>query len=395
LKNPINHKIAYILTSGIIVKLLVDTTSQIFNPFLTIIASGMGISVVFLGGLVGLRSLLGLSAPLFGSIADRIGYRKVMQVCLFLTGSGMLLIGLSESMFLFITGIILTGFGQGGFVPNIQAYISSKMPYHRRALGIGMLEYSWALASMIGLLAAGFLIEEFTWRTPFIFIGILIFISWLFLFTLPVSEKKSWVKNTSSLSSRISNFIHLGSNAKSAWGTIIIQGFTLFSIMHLLIIHGGWLIDEYALSPSALGKAALIMGFTDLSASISVSLFVDKLGKKRSVAIGLTGLMMGFILLPFFNQGIIVAIIGLIIPRTFFEFALVSNIALVSEQVPEQRGKVLSLSAASGLLGTTAAVILGPISYYNIGISGLSVISLISAIIAFMVLIFLVKEKSI
>jgi predicted MFS family arabinose efflux permease len=258
-----------------------------------------------------------------------------------------------------------------------------------------MLEYSWALASMIGLLAAGFLIEEFTWRTPFIFIGILIFISWLFLFTLPVSEKKSWVKNTSSLSSRISNFIHLGSNAKSAWGTIIIQGFTLFSIMHLLIIHGGWLIDEYALSPSALGKAALIMGFTDLSASISVSLFVDKLGKKRSVAIGLTGLMMGFILLPFFNQGIIVAIIGLIIPRTFFEFALVSNIALVSEQVPEQRGKVLSLSAASGLLGTTAAVILGPISYYNIGISGLSVIGLISAIIAFMVLIFLVKEKSI
>jgi len=62
---------------GISAKLLVDTTIQLFNPFLTIIAAGVGISAVSLGSIVALRGLTGLSAPLIGTIADKIGYRKI------------------------------------------------------------------------------------------------------------------------------------------------------------------------------------------------------------------------------------------------------------------------------------------------------------------------------
>jgi predicted MFS family arabinose efflux permease len=167
----------------------------------------------------------------------------------------------------------------------------------------------------------------------------------------------------------------------------------MFSIMHLMIIHGGWLVDRFSLSPGALGTAALIMGITDLSASVSVSLFVDKIGKKRSVAMGLAGMVIGFSALPFLNGSIITAIIGLIIPRTFFEFALVSNVALVSEQVPAQRGKMLSLASASGLMGITAASVFGPLSYYGLGIGGLSLISLITTGIALTILLVMVKES--
>ena len=393
MKKPLNHKISYLLSLGIIVKLLVDTSGQIFNPFLTIIAAGAVISVVSLGSLVGARSLLGLSGLLIGATADRLGYRKVMQISLIFLGLGLLIAGLSTKPFYFALGVILTGIGQAGFIPCIQAHISSKLPYKRRAMGIGILEYSWALANMVGLLAAGFLIEEFTWRTPFIFLGLLLLASSLIFFTLPESTINKQEKSSLPIAVRLLGFMNLGSNAKSAWGTIIVQGFTMFSIMHLMIIHGGWLVDTYGLTASALGTAALLMGFTDLVASITVSVFVDKIGKKRSVAFGLIGLVIGFIIFPFFNRSIVLAITGLIIPRTFFEFALVSNIALVSEQVPDQRGKVLSLCSASGLLGITAAPILGPISYYNLGINKLSFISMISAIIALTILILFVKDK--
>jgi predicted MFS family arabinose efflux permease len=393
MKTQLNHKIAYLLSLGIFVKIIVDTSFQLFNPFLTIIAAGTGISAVYLGGIIGLRSILGLSAPLIGTVADKVGYRKIMQWSLVLLGLGMIIAGTSTRPVVFAAGIILTGIGQAGFTPNIQAHVSSKLSYERRAMGIGILEYSWALAGMVGLLAAGFLIEKFTWRTPFIFLGSLLLLSSLLFFSLPESKKKGWEKNSLPLGTRLTGFIQLGPNARSAWGTILLQGFTMFSIMHLMIIHGGWLVDRFSLSPGALGTAALIMGITDLSASVSVSLFVDKIGKKRSVAMGLAGMVIGFSALPFLNGSIITAIIGLIIPRTFFEFALVSNVALVSEQVPAQRGKMLSLASASGLMGITAASVFGPLSYYGLGIGGLSLISLITTGIALTILLVMVKES--
>jgi len=393
LKQALNHKIAYLLSIGILVKLLVDTSFQLFNPFLTIIAAGVGVSAVSLGGIVGLRSFIGLSAPLIGILSDRIGYRKIMQISLVFSGAGLIIAGFSKTFFLFAVGVILTGIGQAGFTPNIHAHVSSKLPYEKRAMGIGILEYSWALAGMVGLLGAGLLIEGFSWRSPFIVLGIALLLSSILLFSLPESKTVRREKSSLPAKARLLDFINLGSNARSAWGSLLVQGFSMFSLMHLMIIHGGWLVDDFRLSPAILGTVALIMGFTDLAASVSVSLFVDKIGKKRSVAIGICGMILGFILLPFLRLSIVTAVIAIIVPRTFFEFTIVSNIALVSEQVPEQRGKMLSLNSAFGLMGITSASVLGPLNYYNFGIKGVAIISMISAVIALATHLLMVRDQ--
>lgn len=393
MKQALNHKISYLLGLGIAVKLLVDTSFQLFNPFLTIIAAGVGISAVSLGGLVGIRSFIGLSAPLIGIVADRIGYRKIMQISLVISGSGLLIAGFSKNAGLFAAGVILTGLGQAGFTPNIHAHVSSKLPYEKRAMGIGILEYSWALAGMVGLLGAGLLIEGFSWRSPFIVLGFALLFSSILLFSLPESKTITSRKSNLSAKAKLLDFIKLGTNARSAWGSLFVQGLAMFSLMHLMIIHGGWLVDEFGLSPAILGTVALSMGFTDLTASVSVSLFVDKIGKKRSVAFGISGMILGFILLPFMSLSLLTAIIGLTIPRTFFEFTIVSNIALVSEQVPEQRGKMLSLNSAFGLMGITSASVLGPLNYYNFGLIGLALVSMITAVIALTIHLILVRDR--
>ena len=137
-----------------------------------------------------------------------------------------------------------------GFTPNIHAHVSSKLPYKKRAMGIGILEYSWALAGMVGLLAAGFLIEGFSWRTSFIVLGVLLLASSVLYYSLPESEIKKHEKIDLPLKERLLSFIHFGINTRSAWGTLIVQSLAMFSIMHLMIIHGGWLVKEYGLSPS-------------------------------------------------------------------------------------------------------------------------------------------------
>ena len=48
-----------------------------------------------------------------------------------------------------VAGMMLAGLGIGIFVPNLQAYVSGKLPYTLRARGLGMIEYSWALTGII------------------------------------------------------------------------------------------------------------------------------------------------------------------------------------------------------------------------------------------------------
>jgi predicted MFS family arabinose efflux permease len=401
-KPAINQRITYLLIMGICAKLLIDTTIQLFNPFLTMIASGVGISAVTLGGIVAIRGLMGLTAPIIGTVADKIGYRKIMQISLFLSGSGMILAGISQNVIVFSISIILTGIGHVGYTPNLHAYLSSKLPYHKRARGIGVIEYSWALAGIAGLFAAGYLIEEFSWRSPFILFGTLLILISIIYFTLPVShltDKERYSENKNikislSLKKRFSGFFDLGGNARSAWGTIIIQGLNIFAIMHIMIIHGGWLEGEYGLSPSKLGSIALVFGITDLIASVFVSMAVDKIGKKKSVAIGVVGMTIGYALMPFLNTGLYSAIVSILIPRIFFEFATVSNLALLTEQVPEQRGKVMSLSTSFGLIGITLSSALGPIVYYSTGIIGLAGVSFIAGLGSFIIIVLFIKDKT-
>jgi len=53
---------------------------QIFNPYLTIFAEGLGVDVILMGRLVSILSAMGILAPVLGAVADRLGYRLVMRL---------------------------------------------------------------------------------------------------------------------------------------------------------------------------------------------------------------------------------------------------------------------------------------------------------------------------
>ena len=117
--------------------------------------------------MLGVRSAMGLFAPLFGAIADRHGYRRVLQLGLLLNALGLFLIGISNGIALAMVGMIFAGLGMSTFVPTLHAYLSHRLPYNIRARGLGMIEYSWALTGILGLFVMGQVIEFAGWRWPF------------------------------------------------------------------------------------------------------------------------------------------------------------------------------------------------------------------------------------
>ena len=180
----------------------------------------------------------------------------------------------------------------------------------------------------------------------------------------------------------VRDFLDLGPNWRSAYANIFAGAFIYFSAMQIMIMYGAWLGSEYGLNAAQLGTVALVFGLFDLTASVSVSLFTDRIGKRRSVMIGAVGSFIGYLLMPLLSVTLITAVLITGLTRGLFEFSIVANFPLLSEQVPEQRGKGDVLSAAIGLMGVTLASFTAPMLYTTYGLIGMTIVSAIASVIA-------------
>jgi predicted MFS family arabinose efflux permease len=323
-------------------------------------------------------------------------------------------------------------------VPAMQAYASSHLPYERRARGMGMIEYAWALTGIVTLFLAGRLIEATTWRAPFfILAGLMVVAAGVFwrlpsdraphaaaagddvaramgepLAALALNEMISDRTQLASVAAaegsagdeaarageaegrvaQLTQFFRLGPGAGSAYAEIAAGGLFYFAAFNVLLVHGAWLQDSYGVTAAGLGTVALVFGIFDLVASVSVSLFVDRIGKRRSVLAGLAVGTVAYLLLPVLDRGLVAAVVGLTVARTLFEFTIVSHFPLLSEQIPSQRGKVLTLGTSFGLLAATLAGFVGPWMFETSGIGAVAVVSSAAMAAAGLLVLVVVRE---
>lgn len=386
-----------LLAIGLTTRLFIDTGVQIFFPFLPIVASGLGMTTVSLGRLVSLRSLMGLFSPLFGSMADRRGYRFAMRLGLLLAGLGYLGVAVSSSVLMAAPSMVIAGLGSFSFVPTLQAYLSNRLPYHRRARGIGILEYAWALSGIVGLFLVGLLLGIASWRAPFFIIGGGLLLASLLYGFLPTARQGQTAGTAPALPSSgtwrsILRFFALKENASSAYAVIVTSSLLMFGAFNLFISYGTWLFDDYGLNTAALGRVGLIMGIVDLVGSVLVSVISDRFGKRRSVITGSVIACIGFWSLPIFRSALIPAMAALVAGRGAFEFAIVANMTLLSEQVPSQRAKLMTMGAAFALVSSSLAGLTGPWLLEQYGISGVAIVSGSSTLGGILMLLWRVAE---
>ncbi len=370
-------------------KFLVDVSAQIFNPFLPIFAAGVGMNVVQLGQLLGLRNAMGLFAPVTGALADRFGYQRVIRMALLTIAASFLLLAFSTAPWMVLLALALCGLGLGAFVPNLQAFVSNQLPYQQRARGLGMIEYAWALTGILGLSLIGLLIEQSSWRTPFLLLAVgMVAMNFVFA-TLPDSQRQ---QGPQSAAQALNTLLLPPGNRRSTYATMLAGALSYCAAMQIMLAYGVWLADQYQLEAAALGTVAFVLGWFDLAASVSVSFFTDRIGKRRSVLIGIIGSLVGYLLMPLLNLALLptVAIIG--VTRCFFEFGIVSHFPLLSEQMPAHRGKVMSLGAALSLGGSTLAGFSGPWLLVNLGVAALAWSSAALVLLSLLTVLFLVRE---
>ncbi|MCB0177597.1 MAG: MFS transporter [Anaerolineae bacterium] len=378
-----SRKLGLEMTAAALARLLLNTSRRFAYPFAPALARGLGVPLVSITSLIALNQLTGVLSPLFGPVSDRWGYRTMMLLGLGLMSIGMLAGGFLPVYLTILLALFLAGLGKNIFDPALQAYIGERVPYERRGTVIGLIEMSWAGATLIGIPTVGLLIERFSWRAPFLAMGGLGLVSIAMLGAL--------FSGGSRRSKRDAGAITFGqawrqlSRSSAALGMLTFAFLTSMANDNLFVVYGAWLEDGFALSVAALGTATTVIGVAELSGEVLTASLSDRIGLQRAVRIGLFLSALGYLLLPVIAQSLTLALVGLFLVFVIFEFTFVTAISLVTEVLPEARATMMaSYIAVAGLGRVVGALIGGPLWLWG-GLTAIGTVSAAIVLLAFVV----------
>jgi predicted MFS family arabinose efflux permease len=357
-----------------VTKLLMNVTRRMIYPFAPEFARGLDVNLSAITSVIAVNQATALLGPVGAPFADRYGYKLLMLLSL-----GLLIIGTFAAGFIplysvLVACLFLAGLCKSFFDPSLQAFIGKFVPIEQRGRIIGITELAWAGATLLGIPAAGLIIERFSWQTPFWIIGLLSLICFgLILKFMPSSpiEKKNPTKNTASI---LSNWKTIVRNRQVA-GILLFGFFMALASDTLFVIYGAWLEQSYGLSLASIGFSTILIGVSEMLGEGCTALFSDRIGLKRSILLGVSLCAGAYFLLPLLDISLAHVLTGLFLIFFFFEFTYVTAMSLTTELVPELRASTLSAFYAIGGLGRVAGAFAGGMIWSSSGLAGISFIS--------------------
>lgn len=348
----------------------VNTAIRWLPFFLPTLALAFDSSTATLAILLGVAEASGLSTLFTARWLDAGRERQVIIASLlFLVVSSAL--ALTGSIWLLAIAFILTGAASGQITTAGHAWISARVSFDRRARFIGIYEISWASALLIGVPLTSLLIAGFGWRSPFLAVAILAILSAIAVGTVSDGEhavRKPLAKTDKSPLTR------------DAWLIIGAASTIALSGLSMIVVVGTWLNDTLGVSTAGVGLVAILFGLAELAASTASSAFADKLGKRRTMQVSVTGVLIGLAIISITGSSLLVGAFGLLVFFLGFEYSIVTSFSLVSEAMPHARGRALGVGNATSTVFRGAGVAVSGILYEQFEIAGSIALSAVAAI---------------
>lgn len=366
-------------------RLLMNTARRFVYAYVPVLSRGVGVPVTSITSLIAINQGTSVLAVVFGPLGDRFGYKLMILIGLMCLSSGMLAAGILPLYAILALAMLLAGLGKSILDPAIQAYVGQRVAYEKRGMVIGFLEIAWAASTLVGIPVVGLIIEKAGWQAPFLTIGGLALICLIIVWYIfpkdrpdPAQYPKQNTQVLRQLKSLIQNRVTLSA--------------TLFSLLiaiandNIFVVYGVWMEDSFNLGIVALGLSTTIIGLAELLGEGFTAFFSDRLGLKRAVIIGLIVSGLSFVLLPFADQNLSLALSALFVVFLSFEFTMVSSMSLVSELSPASRATMLSAFYAAGGVGRVLGASMGGYLWKYFGLIGISIVSTLLTILALVIL---------
>jgi len=366
-------------------RLILNTSRRFAYPFASALSRGLGVPLAAITSLLAVNQATGVLSPVFGPLGDRWGYRVMMLAGLGMLAGGMLAGGLLPVYSVVLLGLFLAGLAKSVFDPALHAYVGERVPYQRRGLAIGMLEFAWGGSALVGIPLVGLLIERLGWRSPFFVLGGLGLLSAVALRALipDDSHQQRTCPGPQALGPlALYRTVQYGAQGqrvqgssdglpgfREAWrrlgrerAALGALGFGLLVSAandNLFVVYGLWLESAFGLSIAVLGAATTVIGLAELLGEGLTASIADQLGLKRAIAGGVVLSALSYILLPLVGRTLPLALMGLFITFLTFEFTIVTAFSLFTEILPAARATMMSSIVAAISIGRVIGALVG------------------------------------
>ena len=368
------------------VRTVINTGHRLVYPFLPVIARGLGVDLQTAALAVSARSMLGLFGPAIGSAGDRLGRRRAMVMALLTLGLGFALVRPFPIYWVFALALALESIAKILFDSSMQAYLGDLVLYARRGLAIAVTELGWSLASLIGLPLVGLVIAASGWSAAFPWIAALAFAAAVVLYLVLPPDGRAMASRI-----RLSDGLRIVARHRIALAALAV-GLLISTANEVVnIVFGAWLEQAFALQVVALGAASIVIGAAELLGEGLVAGITDRLGKVRSVAVGILLNSLAAVLLPMLGRTLPGAGVGLFLFYVTFEFTLVSAIPLMTELVPPARATVMASNISAHALGRALGALLGP-ALFALGFAANGLAAAGLNLLALLLLVLYVRE---
>lgn len=354
-------------------KVVSNTALRWVGPFLPTLERAFGASTGTLTGIMGAAELGGLSTSATGPHLDRGRERVVFVAGLGLISAGCL-VSLGGTTWTFAIGFVMLVVGVSNHTAAGHAWIGHRIPFRNRSRALGVFETSWAIALLVGAPVIAVLIDWFGWRGPYVALAIgLAAAAAVVALRVDSTGVAPDAANGTGARQRL---------PASAWAPMLASACTAMAGIGIFVVSGAWLDDDYGVSTAGLGLIAALFGAVELISSLAVAGYADRLGARRSVLGGLVVLVGGLGVMGTAGASQTVAVVGLAVFLTGFEYGFVSSLTLVTEAAPLARGKAIGTSNALGTVARSTSLILSGQLYEAFGIAGSMTMAACAAVAA-------------
>ncbi len=126
-------------------------------------------------------------AIFLGTIADKIGRRKAMAICIAMFSLFTAAAGLTRDPVTFSVVRFLAGIGIGGVMPNVVAHMTEYAPKKIRATLVTLMFSGYAVGGIVAAILGKGLIETYGWQSVFFAAGLPVLLIPIILKSLPES----------------------------------------------------------------------------------------------------------------------------------------------------------------------------------------------------------------
>lgn len=361
-----------------IVRMIININTRMVYPFLNTFASGLGVDLIAISLAMTIRSISGALSLFITPIADRSGRKTgmLLGVAIFIIGAGLVMVW--PSFTAFTIAISLTFLGMFVYLSSTQAYIGDQVRQGRRGTALGLIETGWGVSYIIGMPILGWMIDRYGWRAPFPFtaaLGVLAFV--LILVFVPNIKPQKHLQTGNILKS----ILEVLKIPAARYG--LLMSLMLISSNEVInLVFGVWLEVSFGLKLAALGAASAVIGISEISGESIGGVVSDKLGRERSIMLGMGMMLIVSVALPFLGGSQAGALIGLFFFYLSYEFTFVSTLPFITELVPEARGTMLGANVACLALGRMIGNLVSPF-VFRLGFWANALSAVIFVLIAF------------